>query len=90
MKVVQLVPGTGGTFYCQNCVRDAGLVRSLRAQGHDVTMVPLYLPLLIDADGLRDGVPVFFGGINVYLQQKSSLFNWTKRDVILAAASANK
>ncbi len=79
MKVVQLVPGTGGTFYCQNCVRDAGLVRSLRAQGHDVTMVPLYLPLLIDAEGLRDGVPVFFGGINVYLQQQFSLFRNTPR-----------
>ena len=79
MKVVQLIPGTGGTFYCQNCVRDAALVRSLRAQGHDVTMVPLYLPLLIDPDGLRDGVPVFFGGINVYLQQQFRLFRKTPR-----------
>jgi glycosyltransferase involved in cell wall biosynthesis len=42
-------------------------------------MVPLYLPLLIDADELRDGVPVFFGGINVYLQQRFRLFRQTPR-----------
>ena len=79
MRIIQLVPGTGGTFYCQNCVRDTAFVRALRARGHDVVMVPLYLPLLIDADGLSEGVPVFFGGINVYLQQKSKLFRKTPR-----------
>ncbi|NIA15117.1 MAG: glycosyltransferase [Nitrospiraceae bacterium] len=79
MRVVQLIPGSGGTFYCQNCMRDSALVRALRARGIDVTFVPLYLPLAVDAEGLENGVPVFFGGINVYLQQEFTLFRRTPR-----------
>lgn len=79
MKVVQLIPGTGGTFYCQNCMRDGALMRALRGRGVDVTLVPMYLPLTVDAEGLEKHAPVFFGGINVYLQQKFSLFRKTPR-----------
>lgn len=79
MKIVHLVPGAGGTFYCPNCLRDMALVKALRKNGHDVTIVPLYLPILIDADGVVGDVPVFFGGINVYLQQKSGVFRKTPR-----------
>ena len=79
MKVVQLIPGTGGTFYCQNCMRDSALARSLRGRGIDVTLVPMYLPLGVDDEGLEQGLPVFFGGINVYLQQEFKLFRNTPR-----------
>jgi glycosyltransferase involved in cell wall biosynthesis len=37
------------------------------------------LPLFADEDGLQDDTPVFFGGINVYLQQKCALFRHTPR-----------
>lgn len=37
-------------------------------------MVPLYLPLTLDEEDQSTGTPIFFGGINVYLQQKSALF----------------
>lgn len=79
MKIVYIVPGTGGTFYCQNCMRDIELVRALRRMGHDVLMIPVYLPVLIDSGEISKGVPVFFGGINCYLQQKFSLFRHTPR-----------
>lgn len=79
MKITHIVPGAGGTFYCSNCMRDTALVRALRRQGHEVTVVPMYLPILIDADGVFDHVPVFFGGINVYLQQQFRLFRGTPR-----------
>lgn len=79
MRVVYLAPGTGGTFYCQNCMRDTALVRALRRQGHELTMVPVYLPILIDTENISNNVPVFFGGINVYLQQKLGLFRKTPR-----------
>ncbi len=80
MKIVQLIPGAGNTFYCENCLRDNGLVRTLREMGHDVLVVPLYLPLLTDEpDVCSSDVPIFFGGINVYLQQKSALFRKTPR-----------
>ncbi|MCC6697342.1 MAG: glycosyltransferase family 4 protein [Candidatus Hydrogenedentes bacterium] len=77
MKVVHIIPGSGGTFYCQNCIRDVALVRAMRKQGHDVMVVPMYLPFGADSRGISEHVPVFFGGINVYLQQKFKLFRKT-------------
>ena len=68
MRILQLTPGTGN-FYCGSCLRDNALVNALRARGHEVLMVPLYLPLLTDEPSACDAVPVFFGGINVYLQR---------------------
>jgi glycosyltransferase involved in cell wall biosynthesis len=37
-------------------------------------MVPLYLPLTLDEEDQSAGTPVFFGGISVYLEQKTALF----------------
>lgn len=79
MKVIHIDPGAGGTFYCQNCMRDCALVHALRKQGQDIIMVPMYLPILIDSNEISRDVPVFFGGINVYLQQQFKLFRWTPR-----------
>ena len=69
MKIVHLTPGTGN-FHCGSCLRDNHLVKALRNQGHDVTMVPLYLPLVTDDAPASDGAPVQVGGINLYLRQK--------------------
>jgi glycosyltransferase involved in cell wall biosynthesis len=61
-------------MYCGGCLRDNALVAELRRRGHDALMLPLYLPLKLDeADQTRD-VPVFFSGLNVYLEQKSRWF----------------
>jgi len=80
MKIVKLIPGAGNTFYCENCIRDSGRVKALRKLGHDVIVVPLYLPLLTDEpNACSSNVPIFFGGINVYLQQKFALFRKTPR-----------
>ena len=78
MKIIYIVPGSGGTFYCQNCMRDNAMIRALRRLGHDVIMVPMYLPFQVDAADSAD-VPVFFGGINVYLQEKFKVFRKTPR-----------
>jgi glycosyltransferase involved in cell wall biosynthesis len=75
MTIVQITPGAGA-MYCGNCFRDNALVAALRRMGHDVTMVPLYLPLTLDEEDQSAGTPIFFGGINVYLEQKSALFRW--------------
>ncbi len=79
MRVVHILPGSGGTFYCENCMRDVALVKALRRQGHDVVLVPMYLPLYTDDHNITRGVPVFFGGINVYLQQVLPIFRRTPR-----------
>lgn len=69
----------GDSFYCENCLRDAALVTAMRKFDHDVVMIPLYLPLQADTSRPISSAPLFFGGINVYLQQKSALFRKTPR-----------
>lgn len=71
MKIVHLTPGTGDTFYCQNCVRDMALVRALGRAGAQVTLAPMYLPL--PEAGVRRA-PVFYGAINVWLDQRFPRF----------------
>jgi len=73
VNLVHFTPGAGA-MYCGGCLRDNALVAALRKLGHQVTMVPLYLPLTLDEADQSAGMPVFFGGLNVYLQQKSALF----------------
>ncbi len=79
MNIVQICPSAGDSFYCENCLRDAALVKALRRLGHEVLMVPLYLPLAADKTEPVSNAPIFFGGINVYLQQKLALFRRTPR-----------
>jgi glycosyltransferase involved in cell wall biosynthesis len=76
MHLVQITPGAGA-MYCGNCFRDNALVRELRQLGHEVTMVPLYLPLTLDEADESASTPIFFGGINVYLEQKTGWFQRT-------------
>jgi glycosyltransferase involved in cell wall biosynthesis len=78
MRIIQITPGTG-SFYCGTCLRDNALVAELRRQGHDALMVPLYLPLVVDEAPAAGETPLFYGGVNVYLQQKSALFRKTPR-----------
>lgn len=70
MKILHLTPGSGGTFYCQNCLRDHLLIRALRRQGHDVVLAPLYLPMYGGDAVAETNAPMFFGGISVYLREK--------------------
>ena len=61
-------------MYCGNCFRDNALVAALRKLGHQTLMVPLYLPMTLDEEDQSAGTPTFFGGVNVYLEQKSAFF----------------
>jgi len=76
MRFVFLTPGTG-SFYCGSCVRDHALTEALRADQHDVLHVPLYLPHMVDGIDDSQGNPIFFGGINVYLQERVPVFRRT-------------
>jgi glycosyltransferase involved in cell wall biosynthesis len=76
MHIVQITPGTGN-FHCGVCLRDRALARAFRAQGHEVTMLPMYLPHVTDDNEGQPEAPIFYGGINVYLQQKFPLFRRT-------------
>jgi len=78
MRILQLTPGTGN-FYCGACMRDNALVRGLRARGHDVLMVPLYLPLVTDDEPASADVPIFLSGLSVYFGNKFSVPAWLNR-----------
>jgi glycosyltransferase involved in cell wall biosynthesis len=79
MKSIHILPGSGDNFYCENCVRDNATVRALVQAKEDVVAVPMYLPQIVDKVDLISKSPVFYGGINSYLQQVSGFFRWTPR-----------
>ena len=78
MRIVHLATGAGGGFYCENCIRDAMLLRQFHKLGHEAVALPMYLPAGVEQRDIPKG-PIFFGGVNVYLQQKLSLFRHTPR-----------
>jgi glycosyltransferase involved in cell wall biosynthesis len=63
-------------MYCGSCLHDNTLIAALLAQGHDALLVPTYTPIRTDERDVSHK-RVFFGGINVYLQQKLALFRHT-------------
>lgn len=71
-KIVYITAGAGG-MYCGSCIRDNALATGLEQAGWDVLLLPLYTPIRVD-DEDRSVDQVFFGGINVYLQQKIPFF----------------
>jgi len=71
-KIVYITAGAGG-MYCGSCLRDNSLAMGLGELGWDVSLLPLYTPIRVD--GVDHSVDrVFFGGVNVFLQQKIPLF----------------
>ena len=68
MQILQIIPGSGNSFYCGNCLRDSKYVHALRALGHDVVKVPMYLPLFTNGEE-EAPVPVFYGAVNIFLKQ---------------------
>jgi glycosyltransferase involved in cell wall biosynthesis len=72
LRITYLTAGAAGMI-CGSCLHDNTLARALIAQGHDVELVPLYTPIRTDEENVSVD-QVFFGGINMYLQQKLPLF----------------
>ena len=72
MNILFVTAGAAG-MYCGSCLRDNALAAELKSRGHDVVLVPLYTPTLTDEPNVSEA-RVFFGGISVYLQQRSPVF----------------
>src|SRR5262245_14384439 len=75
MKIVYLTAGAGG-MYCGSCMRDNTLAAALGKLGHEALLVPTYTPIRTDEEDVSEN-RVFFGGINIYLEQKFWLFRHT-------------
>ena len=75
MKIVAITAGAA-EMYCGSCIRDNALAAELKAQGHEVLLVPVYTPTLTDEVNVSEH-KVLFGGISIYLEQHLSLFRKT-------------
>jgi glycosyltransferase involved in cell wall biosynthesis len=75
MRIAYITAGAAG-MYCGSCLHDNTLAAALLELGEDVLLVPTYTPLRTDEVDVSLK-RVFFGGINVYLQQKSAVFRHT-------------
>jgi glycosyltransferase involved in cell wall biosynthesis len=73
MKILHIIPGSGGSFYCGNCLRDSKYVPALKALGHEVVKLPMYLPLFANNDEAGD-TPIFYGAVSIYLKQLYPVF----------------
>jgi len=73
---VALITAGAGQMYCGSCLQGNTLATALCAAGVEAVLVPLYTPVRTDEPSAAGG-PVAFGGINVYLQQRWSLFRHT-------------
>ena len=77
MRLAYIAAGAAG-MYCGTCIHDNTLAAALQRLGVDVALIPTYTPLRTDEQDVSLD-RVFYGGINVFLQQKWSLFRHTPR-----------
>ncbi len=75
MKIAYIASGAAG-MYCGMCLHDNTLAAALIRAGQEVLLIPTYTPLKTDETNVSQE-RVFFGGINVFLQQKSCVFRHT-------------
>ena len=94
MKILFILPGAGDSFYCGNCFRDNLQAMALRKAGHEVVIMPLYLPL--KQTSMQCTTPLFFPATTYYVEQKMfgrrKMPLWMKRllgtDALLSMASS--
>jgi glycosyltransferase involved in cell wall biosynthesis len=75
MRIAYIASGAGN-MYCGSCLHDNTLAAALIKLQHKVALVPTYTPVRTDEESVSID-RVFYGGINVFLEQNSSLFRHT-------------
>lgn len=75
MRLGLITAGAAG-MYCGSCMHDNTLAAALTALGHEAYLIPTFTPITTDETDVSDK-HVFFGGINVYLEQKVPIFRHT-------------
>lgn len=76
MKIAYITGGSAGMI-CGTCMHDNTLASALIERGHEVSLLPTYTPLRLDEESVATE-KIFFGAINVYLQQKAGFFRNSK------------
>lgn len=69
-----IITAGGAGMFCGSCMHDNTWARALHQSGIDVSLIPLYTPIRVDEED-QTSSPVFFGGINTYLNDKVSFWH---------------
>ncbi len=72
---IAIITAGGAGMFCGSCMHDNSWARGLRAAGVEVSLIPMYTPIRVDEED-QTSTPVFFGGINCYLNDR---FAWWQR-----------
>ena len=72
MRIASITAGAAGMF-CGSCMKDNTLAAALIELGHDTLLLPTYTPITTDEPSIATP-RIFFGGVNVYLEQS----RWTR------------
>jgi hypothetical protein len=75
MKIAYIAAGAAG-MYCGSCLHDNALAAAILRKGHEIALIPTYTPIRTDEKNVSLD-RIFFGGINIYLQQKFPFFRRT-------------
>lgn len=75
MRIAHITSGAAG-MYCGSCMNANTIASALIARGHEVALLPTYTPMRIDEAPVARN-RIFFGAINVYLQQRWPIFRRT-------------
>ena len=72
---IAIITAGGAGMFCGSCMHDNSWAKGLRAAGAEVSLIPMYTPIRVDEED-QTSTPVFFGGINCYLNDR---FGWWQR-----------
>ena len=61
-----IITAGGAGMFCGSCMHDNTWARALHQAGIEVSLIPLYTPIRVDEED-QTSSPIFFGGINTYL-----------------------
>jgi glycosyltransferase involved in cell wall biosynthesis len=73
-----IITAGGAGMFCGSCMHDNTWARALIAAGVDVSLIPLYTPIRVDEEN-QTSSPIFFGGINTYLNDRSAIWRHLPR-----------
>lgn len=68
-----IITAGGAGMFCGSCMHDNTWARALHSAGVEVSLIPLYTPIRVDEEN-QTSAPIFFGGINTYLNDRSSIW----------------
>lgn len=81
MKIVFIITSSGDAYYCGNCFRDNLMAQAMKKAGHQVVIMPIYLPLR--QKEFQADTPLFFPATSFYVGQKlfkdRSMPSWLKK-----------